>query len=247
MNQGKIIGTSLLAGLLLGGCNITDLDNYTPPESTITGRVLFEGRPIGVRSGGVQLELWQPAYELNTKIPVRVAYDGTFAAAVFDGSYEINLLPGNGPWLNNPTRIPVAVNGQANVDIEVTPYYTIENESITFNPAGGGPHGTVQASFSVRQVNPTQALEYVGLYVGTTVLVDRNTSLSIPNSQRERLRSAILSELNSNSPISISVTLPANIYETQSPVRREHVFVRVGVKTAGVAEMLFSPVYRIAI
>src|SRR5690606_5947206 len=97
MSQERILGATLASALLLTGCGITALDNYDPPTSEITGRVLYNGEPVGVRSGGVQLELWQPSYELNQKIPVRIAQDGTFSAAVFNGSYEINLLPGNGP------------------------------------------------------------------------------------------------------------------------------------------------------
>jgi hypothetical protein len=44
------------------------------------------------------------------------------------GEYEINLLPGNGPWVNKPTRKPVSVRGSAVLDIEVEPYYIITNE-----------------------------------------------------------------------------------------------------------------------
>jgi hypothetical protein len=123
----------------------------------------------------------------------------------------------------------------------------IQNEQVVFDPAGGGAHGAIRATFNVRQVNTAQALNFVGLYVGTTSFVDRINSLPIPNAQRERSRAAILQQLNANEPITISVNLPDNIYATGSPLRREFVYVRVGVATAGVSELLFSPVYKIAI
>jgi hypothetical protein len=234
--------------VMLTACdNIFGVDNYAAPTSTLAGRLVFEGQPVGVRSNGVQLELWEPGWELNQKIPVHVDQDGTFAAALFDGDYEINLLRGNGPWQNDPTRRPIQVRGTATIDIPVQPFYVIRNEQIAFDPAGGGPHGTIRATFNVGQLTTSPALEYVGVYMNGTNFVDRINSIPIPNAQRERARAQILTQLNANSPITINVNLPDNIYQTGSPARREYVFVRVGVKTVGVAEMLFSPVYRVAI
>lgn len=250
MKSSASFGVVLACIVALTGCDgITGFDNYDPPTSFISGRVVFQGQPVGVRSNGVQLELWQPGteFELNTKIPVHVDQDGTFNARVFDGSYEINLLANNGPWVSNPSRIPVVVNGTASIDVPVVPYYTLTDPQISYNAAGGGPVGAIQATFTVQKIDTTRDVEYVGLYIGTTSFVDRNLGLAIPNAQRERLRSAVLTQLDANAPISISVNLPANIHQTESPVRRDHVFVRVGVKTVGVAEMLFSPVQKIAI
>jgi hypothetical protein len=256
-NQGQtIMKSSVLSGtavafiVALAGCDgILGIDNYDAPTSFLSGRVVFDGQPVGVRSNGVQLELWQPGpeFELNTKIPVHVDQDGSFSARLFDGAYEINLLANNGPWVTNTTRIPVVVKGTASIDVPVVPFYTIRNEQITYNAAGSGPTGAIQATFNVQQVDGSRQLEYVGLYIGTTSFVDRNIGLAIPNAQRERVRSQIQTQLDANAPISISVNLPADIHVTPSPARRDHVFVRVGVKTVGVAEMLFSPVQKIAI
>lgn len=238
----------LSAGTLIGCDNITGFDNYDPPGSLLVGRVVYDGVPVGVRSNGVQLELWQPGpeFELNTKIAVTVDQDGSFSAMLFDGSYEINLLADNGPWVSNTTRIPVEVSGETTIDIPVVPYSLIRNESLTYDAAGGAG-GTVQATFTVDQIDTSREIEYVGLYVGTTAFVDRNLGLEIPNSERERSRAAIQEQLSAGTPITISVALPDDIHETPSPDRRNHVFARVGVKTVGVAEMHFSPVHRIDI
>ncbi|RYF68228.1 MAG: DUF3823 domain-containing protein, partial [Cytophagaceae bacterium] len=60
----KAILFSLLAGtVLLASCA---KDNYEPPKSTLTGRVIFDNQPVGVRTNGVQLELWQRGYQLFT-------------------------------------------------------------------------------------------------------------------------------------------------------------------------------------
>lgn len=250
MKSSPIFVVALASFTFLTGCdNITGLDNREPPGSVLSGRVVFEGEPVGVRSNGVQLELWQPSYELNQKIPVHIDQDGTFQAVLFDGEYKLNLLPNNGPWLNSSDTTFINLRGEAQVDIPVTPYYVIRDASYSRGaPTAGNPGGTITATFRVGKIDTSRDLEFVGLYVGVTSFVDRNTSVQeIPNSERERFRDAIQTELNSDGTITITVNLPENIYETQSPVIRDFVFARVGVKTVGVSEMLFSPVVEISL
>lgn len=247
MKASAIFGPGLVSMLVLAGCDITGLDNDDAPSSILSGQVVFEGEPVGVRSNGVELELWEPGWDFDLKIPVHLDQDGTFKAMVFDGSYEMNLLSDNGPWVNDLTRIPIEVRGEASIEVPVTPYYVIRDEQLVYNAEGGGPTGAIRATFNVRQIVTSQALEYVGLYINGTTFVDRNTSLSIPNDERERTGEQILPQLNANEPITISVQLPENIYETGSPERREYVFVRIGVKTVGVSEMLFTPVHKVPI
>jgi uncharacterized protein DUF3823 len=216
----------LTLGMVLSGCGFGELDNYAAPNATLMGRVVYQGTPVGVRSNGVQLELWQPGYDLNQKIPIHIAQDGSFSARIFDGDYRLNLLPGNGPWVDNRDTIPIQVRGRAEVDVPVVPYYTIEN------PAIGDSSGSVQATFTVRSVTTTRDVEYVGLYVSTTTFVDR-TNMVV---RTERARSDIPAL---DAPIVLSVTLPANL------AQRNDVYARIGVKTVGVDELLFSPIQRI--
>lgn len=236
---------------ILGGCdNILGLDNRDAPSSVLSGRVIFEGEPVGVRSNGVQLELWEPRYEdqLYQKIPVHIDQDGSFTAALFDGEYKLNLLPNNGPWVNDPDTTLVQLNGQATVDLEVTPYYVIRDPSFARGQATAGNGGTVTGTFRVGQIAPSaqRQVEHVGVYISTTSFVDRNVNpLNISNAARERLRADIQTQLDTDAPISITVPLPERVFSTQSPVRREVVFARIGVKTTGVQEMLFSPVVEI--
>lgn len=250
MKSSAILVAALASVTLLTGCDIFTLDTYDPPGAILSGQLTYQGEPVGVRSNGVQLELWEPNptdfESTNTKIPVYVDQEGHYSAAVFNGNYEINLLAGNGPWVTNRTRIPVTVSGDTELDIPVTPFYTIENESFTYLPSAGTT-GAIQATFNVGKVDTSRQLEFVGLYISTKQFVDRNIGLAIPNSQRERARSVIQSQLDANAPITISVNLPPDIFETGSPARREEVFVRVGVKTSGVSEMLFTQVQKVAI
>lgn len=228
MKSLSLFSASLASVALLSGCDIGVLDNYDEPTSTLTGQVIYEGTPVGVRSNGVQLELWQPGYALSQKIPVYVNQDGTFSAVLFDGTYKLNLLPGNGPWVDIRDTIPIELKGKATVAVPVVPYYTIKNETIRHS------NGAIEATFSVGQVNTSRAVEYVGLYGATTSFVDR-TNMDF---RTEKVRSAIASL---SDPINLSVTLPATL------AHKKEVFVRIGVKTLGVSELLFSPVYKIAI
>lgn len=246
-SSAKLVAT-MASVALLAGCDIFTLDTHDPPDAMLMGRVVYNGEPVGVRSNGVQLELWQPGpeFELNTKIPVYVAQEGTYSANVHSGQYEINLLAGNGPWVSDPTRIPVTVSGETTLDIEVEPYYTIENVSYSYDP-NVGTTGGITATFTVNQVNTSQPLELVGVYIGGNYFVDRNLGFAISNADRERSRAQVETELAGNQPITITVPLPDDVYETNSPALREEVFVRVGVKTAGVAEMLFTHVEKVGI
>jgi hypothetical protein len=225
-----------LAAALLSGCDgITSMDNFDPPGSTLTGRVVYQGTPIGVRNAGVELELWQPGpeFELNTKIPVYVAQDGTFSALLFDGNYEINLLPG-GPWVTNTTRTTFELRGSMVLDVPVVPYYTVMNESIVNN------NDVIQGTFTVGQVSTTGCpLQRVGVYVNTTTIVDRTHQVV-----RAELSGGAV---NLSAPVNVSVALPSNIRLTPSPEPRTAVFARIGVQSTCSGEMAYSQVQKIDI
>lgn len=212
-----------LIALSFASCEI---DNYEPPTSMLTGTVVYDGKPIGVRSGGVQLELWQPGFALNTKIPVNVDQDGRFAASLFDGTYKLTFLAGNGPWVVSTDTIVVNLSGSADITVPAEPYYTIGDETIARNGE------SIEASFRTLAVNESRALESVGLYIGTTTVLD-----NINNKQKVELPAADITSLDE--PIDLAVTLGADLSA------RAYVFARIGVRTSGVNEMLFSPVFKI--
>lgn len=212
-----------LIALSFASCEI---DNYEPPTSMLTGTVVYDGKPIGVRSGGVQLELWQPGFALNTKIPVNVDQDGRFAASLFDGTYKLTFLAGNGPWVVSTDTIVVNLSGSADITVPAEPYYTIGDETIARNGE------SIEASFRTLAVNESRALESVGLYIGTTTVLD-----NINNKQKVELPATDITSLDE--PIDLAVTLGADLSA------RAYVFARIGVRTSGVNEMLFSPVFKI--
>lgn len=221
-----------MAGIL-SGC---EKDNFDPPKATLKGRVVYQDQPIGVRtpnvnadgtaSNGVQLELWQPGFQVYSKIPVFVNQDGSFSASVFDGNYKLVLLRGTGPWVDNSDTINVQVKGSSVVDVPVEPYYIIRNEQ--FQKAGD----IVTATCNVQQVSPSRAIERVTLYLGATQFVDVNN-----NDGKIDITAAGIADLNQ--PLSFSLPIPAKL------TSKGYFYGRIGVKTVGVAEMLYTPVQKI--
>lgn len=218
----KIHAILLLAAMpALAAC---EFDNYSPPESTLQGRVVYGGQPVQVRQNAIQLELWQDGYALRRDIPVHVNQDGTFTARLFDGDYKLVRKQNNGPWANSTDTIRVELRTNATIDVPVSPYFVIQNPSI--QRAGN----QVTAGFSVQQVTAGRNLERVALYVGTTQFVDSRYNAA--KSERNVTNTAI-------GPNTLSLDVAAL---AQS---RDYLFARIGVKAAGVEEMIYSPVQKI--
>jgi hypothetical protein len=216
---------SLSLFILVSGCK---KDNYDPPQSQLTGKVVFQGQAVGVRSNGVQLEIWQPGFQLYTKIPVYVAQDGTFSAMLFDGDYKLTRLKGNGPWADNTDTINVQVRGATTVDVPVDAYFIVKGETIQKNGSN------ITTTFSLQRGNTSKNLEDVRLYLGRTNIID-------PNNNDAVVTKAASAITDITQPISLSVALPASFAD------KDYVFARVGVKTAGVAELAFSIPQKIAL
>ena len=195
-------------------------DNRTEPKSVLKGRIVHDGQTIGVRSNGVQLEIWQRGYQLFTKIPVYVNQDGTFAASLFDGNYKLVRLRGNGPWVNNTDTIEVELRGTKELDVPVNPYFVFKNDTYSKG------EGKVSATFTLQKVEATGVLERVNLYIGTTTILDPNNNAA--NVQQ------LAAATDLTKPITLTATLSAAL------AGRDYVYARIGVKTSGVGEMLFG-------
>ena len=220
-----LVTVSLALFILATSCK---KDNYDPPKSQLTGRVVFQGQPVGVRSNGVQLELWQPGFQLYTKIPVYVAQDGTFSAMLFDGDYKLTRLKGNGPWADNTDTVNVQVRGATIVDVPVDAYFIVKGE--TFQKNGSN----ITTTFSLQRGNTSKNLEDVRLYLGRTTIID-------PNNNDAVVTKAASTITDLTQPINLSVAIPASL------ASKDYVFARVGVKTVGVPELAFSMPQKIAL
>jgi hypothetical protein len=221
----KNFAITLLAGLglLAAGCA---KDNITPPTSQLTGRITYQNQALNVRgSGNVQLELWQRGEFNRNKIQVFVAQDGTYSADLFDGDYKLTRLRDNGPWANNTDSISVTVKGNTVVDVPVQPYFTIGTATI----AKSGTN--VTASFPVTKVG-TRDIEEATLFLSYRQFVDVSNQFATASKYTADLT-------NLSQPVSLSVAIPTSAKGT--------IYARVGVKTQGVNELIYSPVQTITL
>jgi hypothetical protein len=145
------------------------------------------------------------------------------------------VIPSNqGPFrsiTNTETQsdtILVNLNGSKTMDIEVMPYYMIRTPQ--FAVSGRDVTGTFKAEQIITGAN-AKNIESVNLYVNKTQFVDF----------RSNVASAELAgaSVTVGSTVSLKATVPA-ITPTQN-----YVFARIGLKIAGVEDMIFSPVVKV--
>ncbi|HLN20362.1 MAG TPA: DUF3823 domain-containing protein [Bacteroidales bacterium] len=208
-----------------------EYDNYDPPTSILSGNVMYNNVPVGVRSGATQLELWQ--YSWNTrgviakaKIVVNIDQNGFYSSRLYDGDYKLVRLKG-GPWADQTDSIAVSVRGNTTLDVPVSPFFVINNPVFTFS-------GTDITSTCNLTKLGTYNITSLTLYVGLTNIVDQNNS-----SQTNVLSASALTDLSTAKTNKVTLTA-ANL-------GRSYVYVRLGVLSAGSSERYYTPVQKISL
>lgn len=222
MKLRSILYLTIASVIVFTGCQY---DNFDPPESDLVGRIVYNGESIEVKNNDVELELWQDGFELREKIPVYIAQDGSFSAKLFDGEYKLTMLQGDGPWVSTADTVTINLNGYAEVDFEVEPYYILNNVEIS------NSSGDINAVFDVEEIAGGRDIEFVALYVGTTTIID-----NIFNDGNSTTAVGAAGDLPGES---LTFTLGGDLAE------RDYIFTRIGVKTVGVTDLIFSPVQKI--
>jgi len=213
----------LLSVMMFTACG---LDNYDAPQSELHGKITYNGETLGLRGTGeaVQLQLYQDGYELRDNIPVYVGQDGTFKAKLFDGEYKLVTRNQNGPWVNSRDTTVIKLNGSTTIEVKVTPYFTISGTNISLN--GSQLNGT----FTVNQVVQTANIDYVMLLISKTNFVDDVSYIA-----RQDFRGLGTGSLN------LSMDLSSN----QQVANAKALFGRVGVRTVGADQAIYSDVVRL--
>jgi hypothetical protein len=209
-------------------------DNYDAPAADFTGRIVYKGEPINVQYGQVNFELWQSGFGNYSALNVNVSQDGNYSAKLFDGDYKLVFSPNQGPflWKKNAAgrqdTLAVNISGGKTMDIEVMPYYMIRGATLA--ATAGKVNGFCKLEKIITDVN-AKDIERVSLYINKTQFVDGGNNLAFQD-----LGGADIADLNNlNMSVSIPVIVPAQNY----------VFARIGVKIAGVDDMIFTPVAKI--
>jgi len=210
----------ILSAFIMVALTACEKDNLKEPNAVLSGRVTFQGQPIGVRSDRVQFEIWQPGFDFFTKIPLNIAQDGSFKAALFNGNYKLVRLVGAGPWADNTDTINVSLNGTATVDIPVEPFFVIKNAS--FVKSGTN----VNATFTIEKNGThTKTMEVARLFLGRYYILDLGN-----NAGSKDGTGIVLGQ-----PITVTLAIPTTI------INDDFIFARVGVKTTGIGEYLYTP------
>ncbi|WP_294081587.1 DUF3823 domain-containing protein [Proteiniphilum sp. UBA5384] len=223
MKRYKYFLILMAVGTILAACG---LDNYDAPDSILSGKVTYKGEPLGLRGTGeaVQLQLYQDGYELRDNIPVYVKQDGNFQARLFDGEYKLVTRNQNGPWVNERDTIVINLRGTTSVEVEVTPYFTISNETISLNGA------VMNASFEVNQIVNTAEMDYISLLVSKTSFVDDVSYIA-----RKDFRDL--------QPDKLSLSM--DMSENGDFAAAKYLYARVGVRTKGADQAVYSKIVQL--
>lgn len=144
MKRINILMLALLAmTILIGGC---EKDNFEPPHEWLTGRLTYQGNTFYLDGNSTNgddelIQFFQEGWGKYEGWPIRIKEDGTFSALLFKGEYKLMVRSGDYPfeWTGWPKNdkgeidtMIVQLNGDLRIpDIEVTPYFEINNIDIT--------------------------------------------------------------------------------------------------------------------
>lgn len=223
MKNYKYILLFVILAFTATGCGF---DNYDAPQSRLHGKITYNGQALGLRGSGqaVRLQLYQDGYQLHDNIQVYVGQDGAFEALLFDGEYKLVTRDRNGPWVNTRDTIVVNLKGSAEVEVPVTPFFTIDNETITLNGS------VLNATFNVNKIVNTANIDYITLLVSKTSFVDDATNIA-----RKDFKGLQAGSQN----LSLDMSGNANVAAAQA------LFGRVGVRTVGADQAIYSEVVRL--
>lgn len=213
----------LLLLTLLASCG---KDNYDAPESTLTGRIVYNGNPVQVRGTGeaVRIYLYQDGWQLHNQIEVFVTQDGSFSAKLFNGEYKLVTRDNNGPWVNVRDTTTFTVKGSHSLDLNVTPYFTISDENVSLSGTN------LSVSFNINQIVSTAQIEKVYLILSKTQFADE-----VNNIVRQDVTNI---KVGSN-------TLSADLSGNAQVAAAQFLYGRIGVKTQGVGEAIWTPVKKL--
>lgn len=231
--RAKYIIALLGIAVLLHSCN--EIDNFEEPNTFLSGHVSYQGDSIYLGNDEVEFQLWQSGFGTLVPIAVRLDQQGAYSARLFDGEYKLVFVGGQGPFrtpvINQQQQdtIFIDLKGDQQTTIEVTPYFMVRNAQIQKNG------NTITSSCSIEQIitdADAKTVERVTFYINETLFVSDNGEY---NDARVDADISDLSNLN------MALEIP------ESLAAKPYVFARIGVKIAGVEDMIYSRVEKISL
>lgn len=211
-------------------------DNYDEPGSMLSGALLYAKDTVFVEYDRVPYQLFQYGFGKVGPISSSFTQDGTFSSLLFDGEYKLTIPSGQGPfrWKEISPGVPdsatITVKGATSFNIDVTPYYMIRGAQ--FSAAGGKAKATFSIEKIIADAN-AKDIERVNLYINKTQFVSGANNIG-----SSTLAGSAITDLS-------SVSLEADITMPSNQAIQNYVFARVGLKIAGVEDMVFSSIQRL--
>jgi len=208
-------------------------DNYDPPQSQLTGALLYKGDSIYLEYNRVPYQFYQYGFGKLGPIEQTFTQSGTISSLLFNGSYKFIVPNGQGPFLwpktsnGGPDSLDVTVSGSQQLNVEVTPYYMIRNTAIT--ASGGNVTATCKLEKIITDAN-AKDIEGVGVFINKTEFVSASNNIA-----NAGINGADITDPNN---ISVSVAIPS--------LTQNYVFARIGLKIAGVEDMIFSLLFQVS-
>ena len=221
----KLLSYFILLMVAVSACS--KKDNYSPPNALLTGAVMYNGDSIYLEYNRVPYQLYQYGFGKLGPVEQQFSQSGTISSLLFNGEYKLIIPNGQGPFLwpktsaGNPDSLSITMSGNQNLNIEVTPYYMIRNAGIS--GSGGTVSATCKVEKIVTDVN-AKDIENVVLYINKTEFVSGANNIA-----QASIAGADITDPNN---ISLSVAVPS--------ITQDYVYARIGVKVAGVEDMIFS-------
>ena len=211
-------------------------DNYEEPKSKLSGKFHYKGEAIHVQHDQVPFELFEYGFGKVGSIVSAITQEGTYSHVLFDGNYKLIVRPNQGPfyWPQSAGKsdsLSVTVKGDTQLDIEVEPYYMIRTPQIA--RSGGNVTATFKIEKIITDATRAKNLETATLFINKTQFVSGNDNIA-----RANIAGGAITDLNN---VSLSVTVPT------ISTAQNYVFARIGVKTAGVEDWIFSPVVKLTL
>ncbi len=226
-------------------------DNFAPPASKLSGKIVYQGEGLQLQHAQCAYQLYQDGFGAYTSIPgTAFSQEGDFSILLYDGAYKFTIVDAQAPFLwkkntmGHSDTMLVNVKGNANIAIEVTPYYLLRNTAIT------NVGRTVTAKFAIEKIiNDANArnIEYAQLFFNRTQfvaqaanynLIGLSTSANPISESLGRLNVGNIADVND-----VSITVPIPSLPTFPS--QDYFFARVGLKIAGIEKLIYSPVVKL--
>lgn len=239
----KILFLSLaLISILFASC---EYDNYDAPSLSLNGNVVYKGKSLqwDGSAGRTILRVYQQGFgKVDGGTFVQVKDDGSFNQLLFQDEYWLTPYNNQFPFEFSQFKyksgvgydsIHIDMKKDLKMDIEVTPYYELNNFAVSL--AGDN----IVMKFNVSKVSGTQtpapAIKNVRAYVSTTTLVNSTTTC------------AVVKAVNTSADGELEVAIPVTTYQNGYVNNfRSYAFCRVAIELENIPNYyLFTEVKKL--